>query len=139
MRRGLGRGRWLIAGGAIVTIASMPLAWLRVGGVVLSAETASGFEGAGLLVFVACLAMLALIVLPYTTTERRIALDRPIAYVACWFLVVGGMVSVTARLLGTEGSSLTPGDAPGLWLAITGMAVLTWGLLELLAERPSPP
>ena len=117
----------------------MPLAWLRVGGVVLSAETASGFEGAGLLVFVACLAMLALIVLPYTTKERRIALDRPIAYVACWFLAVGGMVSVTARLLGTEGSSLTPGDAPGLWLAIMGMAVVTWGLLELLAERPGPP
>jgi low temperature requirement protein LtrA len=139
VRRGLGRGRWLIAGGAIVTIASMPLAWLRVGGVVLSAETASGFEGAGLLVFVACVAMLALIVLPYTMKDRRTALDRPIAYVACWFLAVGGMVSVTARLLGTEGSSLTPGDAPGLWLAITGMAVVTWGLLELLAERPSPP
>ena len=117
----------------------MPLAWLRVGGVVLSAETASGFEGAGLLVFVVCLAMLALIVLPYTTKERRIALDRPIAYVACWFLAVGGMVSVIARLLGTEGSSLTPGDAPGLWLAIMGMAVVTWGLLELLAERPNPP
>jgi hypothetical protein len=135
VRRGLGRGRSLIAIGAVVTIASMPLAWLKVGGVVLSAETASGFEGAGILVFVACVAMLALIVLPYTTRHRRAALDRPIAYVACWFVALGGMVSTVARLLGTEGSRLAPSEAPGLWLAVVGMAIATWGLLELIAER----
>jgi hypothetical protein len=139
VRRGLGRGRWLIAIGAAVTIASMPLAWLKVGGVVLSAETASGFEGAGVLVFVACVAMLALIVLPYATRHRRALLDRRIAYLACWSLAMAGMVGTAARLLGTEGSRLMPAEAPGLWLAVTGMAVVTWGLLELLAERPSPP
>jgi hypothetical protein len=47
VRRGLGRGRTLIAGGAVLTILSMPLAWLKVGGIVLSARTSSGFEGAG--------------------------------------------------------------------------------------------
>ena len=140
VRRGLGRGRWLIAGGAVVTIASMPLAWLRVGG-----RRALGGDGQRLrgrrparsswpawpcLPSSCC---------PTPRRDRRTASDRPIAYVACWLLAMGGMASVMARLLGTEGSSLTPGDAPGLWLAITGMAVVTWGLLELLAERPSPP
>jgi hypothetical protein len=139
VRRGLGRGRSLIAIGAVMTILSMPLAWLKVGGVVLSAETASGFEGAGVLVFVACVAMLALIVLPYATRHRRTSLDRRISYLACWSLAMAGMVSTVARLLGTEGSRLTPAEAPGLWLAVAGMAVVTWGLLELLAERPSPP
>ena len=126
-----------MAGGAILTILSMPLAWLKVGGVVLSAETASGFDGAGVLVFLACLAMLAVIVLPYTTKSRQVRFDRPIVYVALWFVAMGGMLSVIATLLGTEGSSLTPLDAPGLWLACAGVAVLTWGLLELIAERPS--
>ena len=44
MRRGLGRGRTLIGVGAVLAICSMPLPWLQVGGIVLSAETASGFD-----------------------------------------------------------------------------------------------
>jgi hypothetical protein len=139
VRRGLGRGRTLIAGGAILTLASMPLPWLKVGGVVLSAETADGFEGAGVLLFAACLTMLALIVLPYTRRNRETALDRPLVYAICWLLAVVAAGSGLERILGTEGSSLTPTDAPGLWLGVAGLAIMTWGLLELFAERPGDP
>ena len=83
MRRGLGRGRSLIAIGAVLVILSMPLPWLRVGGVVLSAETANGFDGPGALLFVVCLVMLAVIVLPYTLKNRRAAIDRVATYVTC--------------------------------------------------------
>jgi hypothetical protein len=139
VRRGLGRGRTLIALGAILVIVSMPLAWLRVGGVVLSAETADGFQGSGVLTFVACLVMLALIVLPYASRSRRSALDRVLAYLLCWIAATAGLVGQVVRILGTEGSSISPADAPGLWLAVGGMALITWGLLELFAERaPSP-
>jgi len=138
VRRGLGRGRTLIACGAVLTIASMPLAWLKVGGVVLSARTAGGFEGSGVLVFLACVAMLALVVLPYTLRNRQAWIDRPIAYAALWFLGLAGLVSQITHLLETEGSSLGPTDAPGLWLAVGGMALVTWGVLELFAEpRPA--
>lgn len=139
MRRSLGRGRTLIALGAIATICSMPLAWLKVGGVVLAAETASGFDGSGVMMFVAVVAMLALIVLPYTTKTGRSSLDRPVAYVALLAVALTGLVSETLRLFNTEGSSLALLDAPGLWLAIGGMALVAWGVLELLAERPAIP
>ena len=117
----------------------MPLAWLKVGGVVLSAQTASGFEGAGVVMFLASVAMLALIVLPYTTRTRRVAIDRPASYVALLAIGVGALGVEIIKLIGTEGNSLAPMDAPGLWLAIAGMLLATWGVLELLAERPSAP
>jgi len=116
----------------------MPLAWLKVGGVVLSAETASGFDGAGVLMFLAAVAMLAFIVLPYTMRGGRASLDRPIVYVVLQLAALAGLVAAIVKLLATEGSSLTPTDAPGLWLAVVGMALATWGVLELFAE-PSPP
>jgi len=139
VRRGLGRGRTLIAIGAILAIISMPMAWLKVGGVVLSAQTASGFEGAGVVMFLASVAMLALIVLPYTTRTRRVAIDRPASYVVLLAIGVGALGVEIIKLFGTEGNSLAPMDAPGLWLAIAGMLLATWGVLELLAERPSAP
>ena len=53
-------------------------------------------------------------------------------------LVVGvaGFAAKVIELVGTEGSaSLTPLDAPGLWLAAVAFALMTWGVLEILAER----
>ena len=134
MRRGLGRGRTLIAVGAILVILSMPFAWLKVGGVVLSSETADGFQGAGVLAFLACVVMLALIVLPYTTRSRRSALDRPLAYLACWLVMAAALAIQVVRIVNTEGSGITPAEAPGLWIAVSGGALVTWGLLELFAE-----
>ena len=139
MRRGLGRGRTLIAIGAILAIIGMPLPWLKVGGIVLSAQTANGFEGAGVVTFLAAVAMLALIVLPYTTRTRRAAIDRPVAYPALVLVGAGALGMELAGLIGTEGSSLAPLDAPGLWLAIAGMAIATWGVLELFAAREPAP
>jgi len=49
-----------------------------------------------------------------------------------------GLASKVLELLRTEGSvSLAPLDAPGLWLAVAGMALVAWGVLEILAERGS--
>ena len=148
MRRGLGRGRSLIGVGAVLAIASMPLPWLTVGGVVLSAETASGFdlarrfgddvvEGGCLLMFVASVLMLALMVLPYALKGGRSSLDRPMAYMLLQVVALAGLTTSALSLLGTEGSSLGPAEAPGLWLAIAGMVIVTWGVLELFAERPA--
>jgi hypothetical protein len=150
VRRGLGRGRTLIGLGAILAICSMPLPWLTVGGIVLSAETASGFDlarrfgedaatGGCLLMFLASAATLALIVLPFTTKGGQASLDRALSYVVLQAIALTGLVASAASLLGTEGSSLVPTDAPGLWLAIAGVAVAGWGVLELLAERQQGP
>jgi hypothetical protein len=101
VRRGLGRGRTLIAIGAILGIIAMPLPWLTVGGVVLSTQSANGFEGAGVLMFLACVGMLALIVLPYTTKSRRVEIDRPVVFLVVLLVGVGGLAFVLVGLITT--------------------------------------
>ncbi|MGD8684097.1 MAG: hypothetical protein PVG27_09125 [Chloroflexota bacterium] len=129
-----------MAVGAILAIVSMPLAWQTDGGIVLDVETDWGFSGSGLYMFVASVLMLALIVLPYTRKTRQVALDRPLVYAGLLVVAIAGLVMAVSDLLGGEQTySLTPLDAPGLWLAIVAMAVTTWGLLELIAERPPAP
>jgi hypothetical protein len=140
VRRGLGRGRALIAIGSILAILGMPLPWLTVGGVVLSEQSANGFEGAGVLTFLASVAMLALIVAPYTTRSRRFALDRAAVYaVLVGIGSLGVLVEIVELLSDLDSYGALPTEAPGLWLAIAGMAVATWGVLELIAERPAAP
>jgi hypothetical protein len=139
VRRGLGRGRTLIALGAILAIIAMPLPWLTVGGIVLSAQTANGFEGAGVLMFLAAVAMLGLIVLPYTTRTRQVSLDRAAVYLVLLVIATIGLGAEIIDLIGTEGARLMPLEAPGMWLAIAGMALVTWGVLELFAQKPAAP
>jgi uncharacterized membrane protein len=140
VRRGLGRGRTLIAIGAVLTIISMPLSWQKAGGIVLPVSTDWGFAGAGIVTFIAAVLMLALIVLPFTTETRQVALDRPLIYLALLAVAIGGLVAAVVDLIGGDAQySLTPLDAPGLWLAIAAMAITTWGVLELFAEKPAAP
>ena len=54
-------------------------------------------------------------------------------------LGVGLAVAVIELVGGDAQYSLTPMDAPGLWLAIAAMAIATWGVLELFAEKPAVP
>ena len=140
MRRGLGRGRTLIAIGAIIGIVAMPLSWQKAGGVVLEVRTAWGFAGPGWIMFAASVLMLALMLLPYTTRTRQLAIDRTGAYVLLLLLAVGGLAAAIFDLFGgDEEYSLALPDAPGLWLAVAGMAIVTWGVLELFAEKPPAP
>lgn len=140
MRRGLGRGRSLIAVGAVLAVISMPLSWQKAGGIVLEVRTAWGFAGSGSIMFAAAVLMLAVILLPYTTRTRQVAIDRPIVYVALLAVGAAGLgLAILDLLGGEEDYSLAPLDAPGLWLAVAAMGLVTWGVLELLAEKPPPP
>jgi hypothetical protein len=140
VRRGLGRGRTLIAIGAILALLSMPLAWRAAGGIVLPVSSEWGFSGAGLLLFLVAVLMLVLMVLPYTSRTRRFVLDRPVSYGLLALAGAGGIVAAVADLVGGEEQyRLLPLDAPGLWLAGVAVALMTWGVLELIAEpAPSP-
>jgi len=140
VRRGLGRGRSLIVIGAVLALISVPLAWRKAGGIVLDVSTDWGFNGGGLIMFVAAALMLILVVLPFTTETRQVALDRPLVYAGLLVVAVGGLVLAVSDLMGGDADySLTPLDAPGLWLAVVAMAVTAWGVLELVAERPPAP
>lgn len=138
MRRGLGRGRSLMALGSVLVIASIPLAWLRAGGTILEVSAWTG-QGGGLPIlamFVSAVLMLAVMIVPFTTRSGTFGLDRGTTYVVLLAIGLVGLASKVVELLRTEGSvSFAPLDAPGLWLAVTGMGLATWGVLELLAER----
>ena len=140
MRRGLGRGRTLIAIGAVLGIVSMPLSWQKAGGVVLEVRTAWGFAGPGWFMFLACVLMLAVMLLPYTTKTGRLVIDHALTYLLLLLVGVGGLLAAVLDLIGGEQAySLTPLDASGLWLAVVAMAMASWGVLELFAERPPAP
>lgn len=136
MRRGLGRGRLLIGLGALMAMVGMPLPWYTVGGEVLPAVSGHGFDGGGVLVFVAAAGMLALLALPYATRSRHSSLDRPAVFAALALLGLAGLALEIATSW-NEGWLGPPDRAPGLWLAGAGMALAAWGTAELFAERPS--
>jgi hypothetical protein len=142
VRRGLGRGRTLIALGSILAICSVPLPWLKAGGTILEVAAWTGAGGglAVLALFVSTVAMLAVMLAPFTTRSGTFWLDRGITYVILLAVGLLGLATKVLELLGTEGStSLAPLDAPGMWLAVAGMALATWGVLEILAERGAGP
>jgi hypothetical protein len=129
----LGRGRWLIAIGSVIAMMGMPLPWFTVGGVVLPAFSENGFQGAGVLVFLASVGMLAIIVLPYTTKSGDSSIERPATYAGLLFL---GLAGLFIEIVGSwnEGRLGGPERALGLWLGAVGMAVAAWGVAELIAE-----
>lgn len=135
MRRGLGRGRTLIGIGAVIAIIGIPLPWLKVGGVVLSAETANGLQGPGVLVFLAAVAMLAVMVLPFAVKSGQSVLDRTSVYLALLAVGLVGLSLAVLDILGTDGASAALSDVPGVWLAGVGMSLAAWGVAELFAQR----
>ncbi|CAN5530187.1 hypothetical protein BH24CHL8_BH24CHL8_06170 [soil metagenome] len=138
MRRGLGRGRLLVGLGAVIALISMPLDWFKVGGQVTSITPISGngFEGAGILVFVATVALLAVLVLPYASRYGRSAWDRPMTYLLLAGLAVAGLILRILQLAGEDILS-TPDRAPGLYVAAAALLVVAWGIAEMAAERPA--
>ncbi len=139
-RRGLGRGRLLVGLGAIILLISMPLDWFKVGGEVTSITPISGngFEGTGILVFIAAVALLAVLVLPYASRYGRSGWDRPVTYLLLAGLAVAGFVMRIVQLSG-EGILAGPDRAPGLYVAGAGLLVVAWGIAEMLGERPAGP
>jgi quinol-cytochrome oxidoreductase complex cytochrome b subunit len=138
MRRGLGRGRFLVAVGSVIALVGMALPWVTVGGGIsgLPVIAQNGFDGAGILVFVASILLLALLTLPYASKTGTSSLDRPWSYVGLAGLGVIGLIVQVAGFFG-RGQLGFPDHAPGLWITAFGLFVVTWGVGEILGERPA--
>jgi quinol-cytochrome oxidoreductase complex cytochrome b subunit len=136
MRRGLGRGRVLVGVGSVIALVAMALPWWTVGTAYLTPRQQNGFDGAGMLVFVAGIGLLALLILPYASRTGTSSLDRPMSYVVLAAAGVVGLVIELVQLFGI-GQLGFPDRAPGLWLAAVGLFVICWGVGELLSERPT--
>jgi hypothetical protein len=58
-RRALGRGRLLIVIGAFITLVGLVPQWWSLGGTVTTRQSGNGFDGVGIVIFLAALALLA--------------------------------------------------------------------------------
>src|SRR5512135_3350068 len=111
--------------------------WYTVGGGQgLTALSTDAFQGAGILVFLAALATLALVALPYAS-DRPVAVDRALSYV---ILVALGIAGIVLRLIDTLTSGLPidglrPDRAAGIWLAMIGLVVLARAAFEISQTR----
>jgi hypothetical protein len=134
-RRNLDRGRLLAAIGAIVMLIGCIPAWYTVGGAELPPRSSNAFDGAGILVFVAAVGVLALIALPFAAGDDPMPLDRPFFFGVAAVLGAGAFVLRIVQLLmiPTELGDLTPGRGPGLWITGVGLLVTLWGVADIFS------
>ena len=134
-RRALGRGRLLVVLGALVTLAGMVPAWWKLARTNAPALSGSGLEGAGIIVFLAALALLAVVTLPYATRDGDSSLDRPVSYVLLGLVAIGAFLFRVFEISRFTNLGL-PQEAPGLWLSGLGLLIVVWGVADVLGERP---
>ena len=134
--RGIGRGRLVVAAGALLIAVGCFLPWWSVGGTVTELHTGNAFDSIlGMLVFACALAMVAVIVLPYASRDRYSPLDRFSVYLL--LLVVAG-VAFGTRMYQISAPSFAglglPPAIPGAWISGAGLVVALFGLIELFNE-----
>ena len=134
-RRALGRGRMLIALGALVSLIGMLPAWWHLARTNAVALSGNGLEGGGIVIFLAALALLALVILPYATRDGDSALDRPASYVILSLVAIGAFLFRVYEISGFASLEM-PLGAPGLWLTGVGLLLIVWGVADILTERP---
>jgi hypothetical protein len=136
-RRPVGRARLLAVVGALVTLVGSVPAWWTAGTFEAELPPISGyaFDGAGILVFLAALATLALITLPYAG-DRPVGVDRWWAYAGLvalgWVALVVAMLGVVTEPGGLE--TITPDRGPGLWITIAGLVILSRAAYQIHME-----
>jgi hypothetical protein len=134
----LGRGRALAAAGAILTLVACILPWYTTGGQALGlpATSVTAFDGPGILVFIAAIAIVALVLLPYAAGDQLLGVDRALSFAIVAGLGVLGLALKVVQQLGFgDTSGMFPDRAPGLWLAGLGLAIVVWGVSVLAGTR----
>ena len=132
-RRPLGQGRLLAAVGAVAIIVAAFLAWYTAGGDAggLNPVACTAFDGrcgtaGGMIDFIIALLVLALVALPYASGDRPVTLDRGLSFliltVSGWLALLYALVSF---LTAGDLTGLRPDRAPGTWLALIGLIVLS--------------
>lgn len=140
-RRPVGRARLLAAAGAAITLIGCVLPWWTVGGGPNQITQLSGnaFDSTGILVFVAALATIALVTLPYAR-ERPVRADRWSSYAV---VVALAALAFLYRLLDLALSHALAFDAPsdvitripGLWITAIGLVVMGRAAFDM-AQAP---
>jgi hypothetical protein len=130
-RRPVSRGRMLAILAALVMLGGCLLPWYTFVGD-LPVQPFGAFDGSGILVFVAALATLGLVALPYAAGERPLGVDRAIAYALLAGVALIGLVVWPFQFL-DELTGLLPDRAAGFWISLVG--ALTLGRAAFVIAR----
>jgi len=140
-RRPLGSGRRMAAIAAILLVVGCVLPWYRLGGDgQLSQTVFNGFSsgdvtGTGILAFLAGLATLALIALPYAAGDRPLGVDRWIVFaLLAGAAIVGVVLWIPNVLVAPEG--ILPDRAYGFWITLVGAIMLARSAYDIALEPP---
>jgi hypothetical protein len=135
-RRPLGNGRRLAFLAAIVLLVGCLLPWYTVGGDGgLPPSVYRAFDGSGIAAFMAALATIALIALPYAAGERPVAVDRGLAFGLLAAMGLAGVVLwIPGLLVAPEG--LLPDRAYGYWISVVGAILLGRAAYDIMLEPP---
>ncbi len=136
-RRELDRGRWIIAVSAIVLIVACFLQWWQIGGA--EGELSEHSERAlntpfGLLMFLAAVAALLVIALPYAA-ETPVGIDRPFTYLICLIVMFGAYVWYFSQILLQGLIPYPPARGPGLWVGAVAIVLFARGVYETFEAR----
>ena len=134
-RRALGRGRLLIVTGALITLLGLIPTWWTLGGTVTQRQSGNGFEGPGILIFLAALGLMAVVTLPFASRNGDSALDRSATYVVLALVAIGAFLWRGYEIVQFGGLGLPPASI-GLWLTGAGLLVVAWGVGEVVTENP---
>jgi hypothetical protein len=131
------RGHWIVAIGAVVIVGAAMLQWWQIGGGLneLPERNGTGIaDGRVFAMFVAAVVTLLLATLPFAS-ERPIAIDHPLAYLALFAILLGAYVWRVAIM--AQGSLVPwpPQRGFGFWLAAVGLVMFSRGVFEMFEER----
>jgi hypothetical protein len=135
-RRPLGPGRRLAFVAAALLVLGGVLPWYQLGGDGgLPANIYRAFDGAGVLTFLAGLATLALVALPYAAGDRPTGVDRGLVFGLLAVAAVIGVVLWVPNTLAAP-AGLLPDRAYGFWLSVVGTVMLVRAAYEITLEPP---
>ena len=131
-RRPLGAGRRLAAIAAILIVVACFLPWWqRSTELGLPPLAGNAFDGSGVLVFFAALAIIALLALPYAAGDVPVGLDRPLSFLIAtivgWLALLFRLIDLA--LINVE--AVLPQRAYGLWIAALGLILLSRAVYDI--------
>jgi len=132
-RRPLGQGRLFAGAGSVMILIACFLLWYSAGGDSgdLPAKTCSAFDGScgtagGMIDFIVALLVLALVALPYASADHPVAVDRGLSFLLLTIVGWLGLLYATfSYAIQGNLAGLRPDRAPGTWLALIGLIVLS--------------
>ncbi len=133
-RRALGRGRTLVGFGSIIAVGGLFPAWWMIARTNLAPLSGNGLQGIGLIIFLAAMASLAVLTLPYASRDGESPLDRPATYILLGLAALGAFLFRAYEISSFAGVGM-PMAAPGLWITGVGILIMSWGVADVLTTR----